>query len=205
MIRGAFSTIFSLLTFAISVFFACVFCTQLSNILISIPFLYDVCLQAVQNVFNCLFGGFYSTINQFLSTIFSSSTPFFGNLRSILSGVEIDKSLSAGEICGEKFTEIFFQISAFVIIFLCSKILMKIIMLFCDNFIEKMHISSINRILGGALGVVRACFFVAVLYVVLEIFSCLTNCESVVNFLTNSYFSNLIFDFVRIKIIDLIL
>lgn len=155
------------------------------------------------NTLNNLFPGTFSDISQFQAQISQENFVFSFLINKILANLTFEGTLTAGQILSPTLSNLLLKVIAFLILFICLAVAVKILRFLLDKFVKISGLNMVNRALGGVVGLFKGILYFAIFYLLFCAFANFTLNENMLNFVASGHISKTLYDWFIEKIINL--
>ena len=202
--RGFVSMLFSLLGVVVAIFVA----WQLVPIVqpLSQNWIGSSLQRTLEKMLDGAVAGQFSSIAQLQVAVSQSKYALLFNvlLFKVLGNLSIDGSMTAGQILAPTLCALVVKLVTFSLLFVGIYVLLKFVFVFINHFVKKCGLGTGNRILGGAVGLIKGLAMFGVFYFVLTSLANLLLNEALLRFVQSGNISNWLYNTLIVKFLDLI-
>ncbi len=156
----------------------------------------------LEKTLNSFLPGKFTDISQFNAQISQKNNIFSYFLSKILSNIYFEGEMTAGQILSPTLNNFLAKIVAFLIIFIILIIVFKIIKKILNKVVGICGFSSLNRLLGGVVGIAKGFVLFLLFYAIFCGIANFTLNENMLNFVQSGVFSSKIYQKITEIIIE---
>lgn len=199
--KGFVSQVFSL----IGTFFILVLAWKLCGSLQIYYSDWNLFTNSISNLLNNLVPGTFENISEFEAALGQTNFSFVWQflLSKLLPDLSFDGTLTAGQILAPSVNNLLVKILVFLILFVFLALILKIIKLLVNKLTKICGLSAGNRILGGIVGLTKGLLIFSILFLVFVSFANITMNETLISFSKSGELTNLLYDNLIKKAINL--
>ena len=192
--KGSLKMLFSLVGTMATIFLSYWLVGQVSPIFLG-GNLYDMLYNFIKNVFDGLIVGEFNSIEELLSGLprnLNIATLVIINILS--NNITFDGAMTCGEIFAPILSKIIIKIILFIGIFIIIKIVLWFLFKFLNMLTKKCGLTSIDRILGLLVGVLKGFIYCSLIFIILSALSSLNVSSTLTSFVESGVVSSYIYN-----------
>ena len=162
--------------------------------------------NTLTQILNGAIPGEFSDLSSLQAALGNSKYALLFNvlLSKVIGSLTIDGIMSAGQILSPTITTLLVKVLAFVLVFVILFFAVRFLAWVLNKIIKKCGLSLGNRVLGGAIGLVKGLVVFAVLYFAISTLANFLLNETLLSFVQSGVVSKFLYESLIIKILNLI-
>lgn len=203
--KGFVTTTFSLATTFFVAYVSYQFADELANFLINETGWFGKIQDGISLTLNSMFPGQFVSMQNFQNSLSSSkyAVVFAVLLKLLAVDISFDGELSAGQIFAPSLTYLLAVVVCFMLLFVTMRIILKVLCIGLNRFVNLSGMSHINRIMGLVSGAVLGLIVFGIFYSIFVAIANFSFNQALIEFAKSGNFSYKIYQIFISKIISL--